>query len=33
MKTYKRLYPQICAFENLELAHRKARRASATGAT
>jgi hypothetical protein len=25
-KTYKHLYPKICAFENLYLAHRKARR-------
>ena len=25
-KTYKNLYPHICAFENLYLAHRKARR-------
>ena len=25
-KTYKRLYPKVCAFENLYLAHRKARR-------
>ena len=26
MKTYKHLYPQICAFENLYLAYRKARK-------
>ena len=26
MKTFKNLYPRICAFENLELAFRKARR-------
>ncbi len=26
MKTYKNLYPRICAFENLEIAFRKARR-------
>jgi hypothetical protein len=25
-KTFKNLYPRICAFENLYLAHRKARR-------
>ena len=25
-KTYKHLYPEICAFENLYRAHRKARR-------
>ena len=25
-KTFKNLYPQICAFKNLYLAHRKARR-------
>ncbi len=27
MKTYKNLYPRICAFENLERAFRQARRA------
>jgi retron-type reverse transcriptase len=26
MKTYKKLYPQICAWENLEMAYRKARK-------
>ncbi len=26
MKTYKHLYPQICDFENLYLAYRKARK-------
>jgi hypothetical protein len=26
LKTYKHLYPQICSFENLYLAYRKARR-------
>lgn len=26
MKTYKKLYPQICSFENLYLAYRQARR-------
>lgn len=26
MKTYKNLYPQVCDFENLYIAYRKARR-------
>lgn len=26
MKTYKHLYPQVCDFENLYLAYRKARK-------